>query len=210
MAIMLNRIALVALCLSGTAACNRSVDPRIERLAPAPSGAHKPVFVRVPEKLTSIETAQLDPLGRPLTVSCASCHSQRKADTLPVSTSELDEFHRGLTLTHGSLSCSSCHQPGAGTKLRLANGDVLPMTEVMRLCGQCHGTQMRDYGKGAHGGMTGYWDRTRGPRERNNCVDCHDPHVPKFQPGSPAPAPRDRGTLDGKASVDTRRGGARG
>jgi hypothetical protein len=63
---------------------------------------------------------------------------------------------------------------------------------VMDLCGQCHGPQARDYAHGAHGGMTGYWDLSRGPRERNNCIDCHDPHAPAFPKVRPVFAPKDR------------------
>jgi hypothetical protein len=62
----------------------------------------------------------------------------------------------------------------------------------MALCAQCHGTQKRDYDHGAHGGMRGYWDLKRGPRERNHCVSCHDPHAPKFGTFMPVHPPKDR------------------
>ena len=66
------------------------------------------------------------------------------------------------------------------------------MREALTLCSQCHGPQRRDYDHGAHGGMTGYWDRSRGGRQRNHCVDCHDPHQPAYVGGLPVPAARDR------------------
>ena len=65
----------------------------------------------------------------------------------------------------------------------------------MRLCAQCHGPQFRDYGKGAHGGMEGHWDLSRGGRTRNHCVDCHDPHVPAIRQVQPAGRARDRRPL---------------
>lgn len=184
---------LISALVLGAVACNRPDDPRFGASAPRASAAPAPVLIRSPEKLTSIETDELDPLGRPIRVSCASCHSQRKHDTLPASASELKEFHQNLSFEHGTLTCAQCHQAGDATSLHLADGRKIPMTEVMLLCGQCHGPQYRDYGKGAHGGMQGYWDRTRGGRTRNNCVDCHDPHLPRYQPGQPVLLPRDRG-----------------
>jgi hypothetical protein len=62
----------------------------------------------------------------------------------------------------------------------------------MQLCAQCHGPQHRDYLRGAHGGMQGYWDSGRGPKVRNNCLHCHDPHAPKFPAMHPASGPNDR------------------
>ena len=72
----------------------------------------------------------------------------------------------------------------------VATGEPLPMTEVVTLCAQCHGPQYRDFKAGAHGGMTGYWDLSRGDRTRNNCVSCHDPHSPKYAGGHPVMPPR--------------------
>jgi hypothetical protein len=66
------------------------------------------------------------------------------------------------------------------------------VTDAMTLCAQCHGPQFRDYQNGSHGGMNGHWDLSRGPRLRNHCVDCHDPHVPQVLPVHPAPGPKDR------------------
>ena len=84
--------------------------------------------------------------------------------------------------------------------LRLADGAALPYTEVMQLCAQCHGPQHRDYQHGAHGGMAGYWDLSKGGRTRANCIDCHVPHAPKYQPVQPARGPNDRGTAQEKES----------
>lgn len=66
------------------------------------------------------------------------------------------------------------------------------MARAIELCRQCHGPQARDYDHGTHGGMTGYWDTTRGPRLRNHCTDCHDAHSPAIVPVMPAAPPRDR------------------
>jgi hypothetical protein len=65
------------------------------------------------------------------------------------------------------------------------------MTDAIRLCAQCHGQQHTAYTHGAHGGMNGHWDLSRGDRLRNHCVDCHDPHAPAFPRYMPMPPPRD-------------------
>jgi hypothetical protein len=51
-----------------------------------------------------------------------------------------------------------------------------------------------EVGQMTHGGMRGHWDLSRGPRERNHCVACHDPHAPAFGQFEPVPGPRDRFT----------------
>jgi len=138
-------------------------------------------------------TDRVDGRGQPLRVACLTCHSLRRPTALPSTMSDLREFHQGMSFAHGALSCGSCHVIGDQTSLHRADGSLVAMTEAIELCRQCHGPQARDYDHGAHGGMNGAWDRSRGPRTRNHCVDCHDPHVPAFQPMHPVLPPRDRG-----------------
>lgn len=155
-------------------------------------GIH-PVFVSVPDGPPRIPTGDLDEFGRAVTVSCASCHAN--IDTNPTRASADDppmRFHQGLTFNHGALSCTSCHNPHDYNTLRLADGAPVPYPRVMTMCGQCHAPQHRDWLHGAHGGMTGYWDLTRGPRHRKSCIDCHDPHAPAFPAMSPTFKPVDR------------------
>ncbi|MCY1022774.1 hypothetical protein [Pyxidicoccus sp. MSG2] len=175
---------LVALALAG---CERDV-PR--RLQPPPGDAPPVETVLVPEKLTSIESGGVDALGRPLRVPCVTCHSLKEPAPMPRSPEQLQAFHRGLQFRHGDNACTSCHQADAPQSLHLATGEPLPMTEVVTLCSQCHGPQARDFRAGAHGGMTGYWDASRGGRTRNNCVSCHDPHAPKYAGALPVMPPR--------------------
>lgn len=95
-------------------------------------------------------------------------------------------------LSHGELTCAACHDATDRAALHLADGRTIALLDAMTLCAQCHGPQKRDYDHGAHGGMRGHWDLARGPRERNHCVACHEPHAPAFGRFSPAPGPRDR------------------
>jgi nitrate/TMAO reductase-like tetraheme cytochrome c subunit len=132
----------------------------------------------------------------PVTVSCGTCHAtvptnreHGLADLLPT------KFHAGLHYQHGGLSCVSCHNADNYDVLRLADGRPVPFANAEQLCAQCHGPQTRDYLHGSHGGMTGYWDRRKGERQRNTCTDCHDPHAPAYPLLQPVFQPRDRGAL---------------
>jgi hypothetical protein len=183
------RRAAGLIAVGAIAACNSPVQP--ERLAPASGPPAFEVEINQPAKLTSV-AIRPEAGAQEVRVACKTCHSLREGETLPTAASDLVDFHQGLVFAHGPLACASCHVAGHHDQLKLADGTTLPMTEVMTVCGQCHGSQMRDYRRGAHGGMRGYWDLSRGPRQRNNCVDCHDPHAPAFVGGHPVSPPRDR------------------
>jgi len=128
----------------------------------------------------------------PVPVPCGTCHRTRESDRTVTSAGDLDEFHAGLVYAHGAQSCIACHDPADYDRLRLADGASIEFAESMRLCRQCHGTQARDYDAGAHGGWNGHWDLHSGPRERNHCIHCHDPHAPAFPRMRPSFHPRDR------------------
>jgi hypothetical protein len=175
------------------AGCSRTaIDPAPHPATRSPGRVDSPVVIRQPPLPDGIQTTAMGPHGQPLRLQCAACHSIRPAD--PATTADtLDEFHQGLQFDHGSLLCGSCHQSADGySTLKLADGRSLPFADSMTLCAQCHGTQWRDYQRGAHGGMTGYWDLTRGGRIRNHCLHCHDAHAPQFPVFAPVAGPRDR------------------
>jgi hypothetical protein len=151
-----------------------------------------PIVVNQPAKLSSIEAGQVDVQGKPVRIACVTCHSLRPSQPLPKTMANFETFHQGIKFKHGTVPCVSCHVDGQHDKLHLANGEEIPMLDAMRLCGQCHGPQLRNYLHGSHGGMRGHWDLKRGPRQRNNCVDCHDPHAPQIPMVMPMPPPRDR------------------
>ena len=170
----------------GSAGTATRVQPDRKRVP-----AHRPAATG-PAVNAGVETYH----GIPATVSCATCHSTLpqnratgQAGALPT------EFHAGLKYQHGAQSCLNCHNADNYDTLRLANGSTVHFSQAQQLCSQCHGPQTRDYLHGTHGGMTGYWDTTRGPRQRNTCTDCHDPHSPAFPAIQPVFPPRDRGAL---------------
>ena len=131
--------------------------------------------------------------GDPVPVACSTCHTTRPPNLARHAAEDLTEFHQGLAYRHGAQSCLSCHNASNYDTLRHADGTAIEYPRVIELCAQCHGPQYRDFKAGAHGGMTGFWDLSRGPRERNTCVDCHDPHAPAYPRVRPVFAPIDRG-----------------
>lgn len=157
----------------------------------APNGYYE-VTIHQPDGPPRIDIGLTSILGEKLNVACSTCHATREPNVVNRATKDLDEFHKGMGFSHGNLSCLACHNPKDYDTLHLADRTPLDFQQVMSLCSQCHGTQRRDYDHGAHGGMTGYWDLSRGPRVRNNCVDCHSPHQPKFPKMNPTFKPRDR------------------
>jgi hypothetical protein len=151
-----------------------------------------PITVNRPAGSPRVATGEVDTLGRQVTVSCVSCHANLPVQPEVRAGEELTEFHQGLKFDHGKLTCLSCHHQEDYNHLRLADGRMVDYPDVQTLCTQCHASQARDYEHGAHGGMLGYWDLTRGPRQRKGCLDCHDPHVPAFPRMFPEFKPRDR------------------
>jgi len=133
-----------------------------------------------------------DPHGRQSSIACSTCHGLRPANYANRVPADLDQFHQQMKFSHGKLACFACHNPKDYDSLRLADETVLGYPDVMTLCSQCHGQEARAYEHGAHGGMNGYWDLSRGARTRNNCIDCHDPHVPKYPSMQTTFKPRDR------------------
>lgn len=152
------------------------------------------VRISQPDGPPRVETGAVDALGRAVTIACPTCHSQkgfghperRSGDPTPTTA-----FHQGLTVKHGTLACQACHEAGGYGALHTAEGKSLPYVEVQTLCRQCHGPQARDYDHGTHGGMNGYWDLARGPRQRHHCTVCHDPHAPRYVGMIPARGPVD-------------------
>lgn len=152
--------------------------------APVPRAAalHKTTIV-TSRQLGTLEVEGPD--GERAQVRCANCHGMSALRDQP-------SVHGALKLAHGPNTCNACHSEGDRSTLHLADGQVIPFSQTMRLCQQCHGPQTRDYTRGSHGGMRGYWDLSRGPRTRNHCVNCHDPHRPAYPLVRPAAPPRDR------------------
>lgn len=117
---------------------------------------------------------------------CSSCHAGMEPDT----TKRELSMHTDIKLRHAPEAlpwCLACHDVKNRDKLHLVNGDLIDFTESYRLCGQCHGTNYRDWKAGIHGKRVGYF--SGGKRTYYLCVNCHNPHDPKFKPIKPEPPP---------------------
>lgn len=168
----------------------RAADPAVA--APTQETTNHPVMIHRAPRPLGVNTGLTNAQGQAMTVGCAACHATTRPNALTRRAADLKQFHQGLNYAHGELTCLSCHNPGNYESFRLADGQPVAAAEVMTLCGQCHGLKLRDYQHGLHGGMTGHWDLARGPRTRNHCLNCHDPHSPKYPLALPVFPPRDR------------------
>lgn len=176
-----------------TVARQRAADSAEPSPHAAPAAPLHAVTIHEPASLTSIATELRDANDASVGIGCPTCHSLDDVIRGPqTDAADAGGPHVGLVFRHGDNTCASCHDPVDPTRLHLAAGEAVPMSEAMRLCAQCHGPQFRDYTRGSHGGMRGHWDLTRGPRQRNHCIDCHDAHAPSYPRFRPMPPPNDR------------------
>jgi uncharacterized CHY-type Zn-finger protein len=127
---------------------------------------------------------------------CYACHEKGKP--LPLRYDEnhriiIPREHSNIVMQHGSHErnnhCFNCHDENNLERFQTRDGRELTFAQSTALCGSCHGPTYRDWEAGAHGRTSGYWDRTRGAFEREDCVNCHDPHAPRFPGRKPAPGP---------------------
>lgn len=118
---------------------------------------------------------------------CSVCHDGYSANQ---DAAALQGAHQDLTFDHGlNLFCLNCHNPTNSDAYVYHDGSEIPSDEPTRLCAKCHGPHYRDYLLGVHGRVNGYWDPNLGTQTKLDCIQCHDPHRPKFQPIEPDPPP---------------------
>ncbi len=139
-----------------------------------------------------VSTGERDAQGRPIRVACQTCHQKIVKANEDVYRQKNASFHSDIKLRHGRKTCKTCHRSPGFSDFNLADGTPVPHSGIKRLCGQCHSRRLVEYEKGAHGGMSGYWDTKVGPRQRNHCLDCHDAHHPAIPLVQPAPRARNR------------------
>ncbi|MGE5284286.1 MAG: cytochrome c3 family protein [Actinomycetota bacterium] len=116
---------------------------------------------------------------------CSECHKEMKPNT---KRRTLTDEHTNIVLNHaqGQRWCLDCHDTYDRDKLHLVNGQRISFEESYRLCGQCHGDKYRDWKVGVHGKRTGMWN---GEKQYLLCVNCHNPHDPRFKALQPMPPP---------------------
>jgi hypothetical protein len=127
---------------------------------------------------------------------CYACHEKGKPPPLRFDTNQnliIPKEHSDIVMHHGSHernnNCFNCHNENNLTQLQTRDGHEVMFTNSQLLCGSCHGPTLRDWEAGVHGRTSGFWDRALGPADRKLCVNCHNPHAPKFPGRKPAPGP---------------------
>lgn len=99
--------------------------------------------------------------------------------------------HENIELSHGNNRfCLNCHNSGNMNAFADYDGSEIAEKDVVMLCAKCHGTTYRDWEAGVHGRRNGFWDASQGAQSRLRCIQCHDPHNPKFKPIKALPAPK--------------------
>ncbi len=126
---------------------------------------------------------------------CYACHEKGKPPVIRFDTNQfiiIPKEHGNILMGHGSHNrnnnCFNCHNELNLEQFQSRDGRELKFSESTQLCGSCHGPTYRDWEGGAHGRTGGYWNDAS-KTTRRNCVECHNPHAPKFPGRQPAPGP---------------------
>lgn len=127
---------------------------------------------------------------------CYACHEKGKPPVLRFDAHQnliVPKEHADIVMGHGehgrNNNCFNCHNETNLELLQTRDGRALKFQDSPQLCGSCHGPTYEDWEAGAHGRISGYWNRKLGPITRQQCVNCHNPHSPTFQGRKPAPGP---------------------
>jgi hypothetical protein len=135
------------------------------------------------DKTPPRKTKGLDLVRMGWTYNCMECHKLFPARwhyDRP-----LNE-HRDIKLEHGNNRfCLNCHHPANRNAFVDYDGSEIAQSDVVQLCGKCHGTIYRDWQVGAHGRPNGFWKADLGVKTKLRCIQCHDPHSPQFKPMKP-------------------------
>jgi uncharacterized CHY-type Zn-finger protein len=141
---------------------------------------------------------------------CYACHDKNKTPPLHFDTNGnilVAAEHPDIVMGHGrhgrNNNCFNCHNETNLVLLQPRDGRELKFADSTQLCGSCHGPTYRDWDAGAHGRTSGHWDRSKGPIERKDCVNCHNPHSPPFPSRKPAPGPHPLREIGGTAGPQT-------
>jgi hypothetical protein len=160
----MREIAAVALALAGALAA--------APVAASPAAAPKPAPKA--DRAEPLVQAEPPPFSEGI-FPCSACHADQKN---PERRDLAFHDEQQSVLHHGDRWCLDCHDLDDRDHLKLASGARVPFTESWRLCGQCHGDKLRDWKVGVHGKRVGRWD---GEKTYFLCVNCHDPHAPRFK-----------------------------
>jgi hypothetical protein len=153
-----------------------------------PAAAQPPVGLPTDthlDKTPPRKTVGLDLVKAGWTYNCMECHKLFPAKwhyDRP-----LNE-HKDVHLDHGNNRfCLNCHHATNRNAFADYDGSEIAQADVVLLCAKCHGTTYRDWKAGVHGRANGFWNADLGDKTKLRCIQCHDPHHPKFQAMKPLP-----------------------
>jgi len=150
------------------------------------------------DKTPPRETVGLDLVRNGWTYNCMECHkliparwhyvgSSQTSPPVKGSPGILNE-HNDIRLDHGNNRfCLNCHHPTNRNAFVDYDGAEIAQADVVQLCAKCHGTIYRDWKAGVHGRQNGFWNAGLGRQTKLRCIQCHDPHSPKFKAVRPLP-----------------------
>lgn len=135
------------------------------------------------DKTPPRKTVGLDLVRNGWTYNCMECHKLTQARwryDRPMNE------HKDIKLEHGNNRfCLNCHHATNRNAFVDYDGSEIAQKDVVQLCAKCHGTIYRDWQAGVHGRQNGFWNASLGEKTKLRCIQCHDPHSPKFQDMAP-------------------------
>jgi hypothetical protein len=165
---------------------------------PAPVSSHPLVDTNFLDTATVRRSyADLVRAGEDLSdFDCYACHEKNKPPPLRFDANHkliIPKEHANIEMEHGrhdrNNNCFNCHDEHNLERFQTRDGRELKFADSPALCGSCHGPSLRDWEAGAHGRINGFWNRQLGDAQRKDCVNCHNPHKPRFPGRKPAPPP---------------------
>jgi len=174
-------------------------EPQTGKNPESPAPAQLPTVVRPPaqqppvglaadthlDKTPPRATKGLDLVKLGWTYNCMECHKLLTARWHYDDSRPLVE-HKDIQLDHGNNRfCLNCHHPTNRNAFVDYDGAEIAQADVVQLCAKCHGTTYREWNAGVHGRQNGHWDVTKGDKTKLRCIQCHDPHSPKFKDMKP-------------------------
>ncbi|MBI5767186.1 MAG: hypothetical protein HZA93_05275 [Verrucomicrobia bacterium] len=135
------------------------------------------------DKTPPRKTVGLDLIRSGWTYNCMECH---KLITARWHYDRPMVEHQAVKLEHGNNRfCLNCHHPKNRSAFVDYDGAEIAQKDAVQLCAKCHGTTHRDWQAGVHGRQNGFWKADAGEKTRLSCIQCHDPHHPKFAEQKP-------------------------
>lgn len=115
--------------------------------------------------------------------ACTECHTKSLKE---MRGEKFKKAHWNIKIHHASIqtmNCTTCHEETNLDELKSLTGERIDFNRSYQLCSQCHQKQFKDWVGGAHGKSAGGWAP---PRASMTCVNCHNPHKPRFESRWPA------------------------